>query len=89
MIGVPDFIANARSVISAAYSMESRDSPFRADPDEVLKTTLEKIRSNVGIVAGMAESEGIQSHAAARKLAQDRVGEAKLLQNGGQATTRS
>src|SRR5699024_6403245 len=43
---VPDFIANAGGVVSAAFAMESRFSPFRVDPNTILETVSTKLRAN-------------------------------------------
>src|SRR5699024_4922952 len=43
---VPDLIANAGGVASAAFAMESRPSPSRVDPATILETVSTKLRAN-------------------------------------------
>ena len=76
---VPDFIANAGGVVSAAYAMEARYSPFRAATASILEAVSEKLRSNAVQVLDAAEERGVTPHAAARSLAQERVRAAMRL----------
>lgn len=70
---VPDFIANAGGVVSAAFAMESRFSPFRVDPATILDTVSTKLRTNAVTTLDEAHRSGETTHEAARRLAQDRV----------------
>lgn len=70
---VPDFIANAGGVVSAAFAMESRFSPFRVDPTIILDTVATKLRINAVTTLNEAQRYGETSHQAARRLAQERV----------------
>lgn len=70
---VPDFIANAGGVVSAAFAMEARQSPFRATTDNIFTTVSEKLRHNALTVLDEASTRGTTTHEAARLLAQDRV----------------
>lgn len=78
-IVVPDFVANAGGVVSAAFAMDARYSPFRAATDSIFSTVSDKLRSNTVQVLEKAETEAITSHEAARALAQERVRAAMLL----------
>ena len=70
---VPDFIANAGGVIAAAHSMDARYSPFPVDPDNVFSMISTKMRQNTVAVLNEARTSDLTTHAAARKLAQERV----------------
>lgn len=70
---VPDFIANAGGVVSAAFAMESRFSPFRVDPTTILETVSTKLRANAITTLDEAQRSGETTHEAARRLAQQRV----------------
>lgn len=70
---VPDFIANAGGVVSAAFAMESRFSPFRVDPATILDTVSSKLRTNAVTTLDEAQRSGETTHEAARRLAQERV----------------
>ena len=70
---VPDFIANAGGVVSAAFAMESRFSPFRVDPAIILETVSTKLRANAVTTLDEARRGGETTHEAARRLAQERV----------------
>jgi glutamate dehydrogenase (NAD(P)+) len=70
---VPDFIANAGGVVSAAFAMESRFSPFRVDPTTILDTVATKLRANAITTLDEAQRHGETTHQAARRLAQERV----------------
>ena len=70
---VPDFIANAGGVVSAAFAMESRFSPFRVDPATILDTVSSKLRTNAVTTLEEAQRSGETTHEAARRLAQERV----------------
>jgi glutamate dehydrogenase (NAD(P)+) len=76
---VPDFVANAGGVVSAAFAMDARYSPFRAATDSIFSTVSEKLRSNTVQVLEEAESRSVTSHEAARSLAKERVRAAMLL----------
>ncbi|MDP9693837.1 UNVERIFIED_ORG: glutamate dehydrogenase (NAD(P)+) [Arthrobacter globiformis] len=76
---VPDFVANAGGVVSAAFAMDARYSPFRAATESIFTTVSEKLRANTVTVLEAAESRSVTSHEAARSLAQERVRAAMLL----------
>src|SRR5699024_7943148 len=70
---VPDFIANAGGVVSAAFAMESRFSPFRVEHQTILDTVSEKLRANAITTLDEAARYSETTHEAARRLAQQRV----------------
>src|SRR5699024_1484281 len=70
---VPDFLANAGGVVSAAFAMEARFSPFRVDPTTVLDTVATKLRANAVTTLDEAQRFNETTHQAARRLAQERV----------------
>lgn len=70
---VPDFIANAGGVVAAAFSMDSRYSPFVTEPDQIFDLISTKIRANTQAVIDESLAHGTMPHVAARQLAQDRV----------------
>lgn len=76
---VPDFVANAGGVVSAAFAMEARYSPFRPETGAIFATVSEKLRGNTVQVLQEARSRSVTTHQAARALAQERVGEAMRL----------
>ncbi|WP_374999836.1 Glu/Leu/Phe/Val dehydrogenase [Aeromicrobium sp. CTD01-1L150] len=76
---VPDFVANAGGVVSAAFAMEARYSPFRPETDAIFATVSERLRANTTEVLQEARSRSVTTHQAARALAQDRVREAMRL----------
>lgn len=76
---VPDFVANAGGVVSAAYAMDARYSPFRAETDSIFTTVSEKLRANTRTVLDTAADRAVTPHTAARALAQERVKAAMLL----------
>ncbi|MCW4466272.1 Glu/Leu/Phe/Val dehydrogenase [Glutamicibacter sp. MNS18] len=76
---IPDFIANAGGVVSAAFAMEARQSPFRATTDNIFTTVSEKLRHNALTVLDEAANRKTTTHEAARLLAQDRVRKAMDL----------
>ncbi|PRA12368.1 glutamate dehydrogenase [Arthrobacter sp. MYb211] len=76
---VPDFIANAGGVVSAAFAMEARQSPFRANTETIFTTVSAKLRENTLTVLDQAVTLEITSHEAARNLAQERVRRAMAL----------
>ena len=76
---VPDFVANAGGVVSAAFAMDARYSPFRVAPESIFTTVSEKLRSNTVEVLEATAERNTTSHEAARSLAQDRVRAAMLL----------
>lgn len=80
---VPDFIANAGGVVAAAYSMETRYSAFRPEPERVFLSVSEKMRHNTTAVLESARSWGCTSHAAALRIAQERVAAAMRVRNPG------
>lgn len=79
---VPDFIANAGGVVSAAFAMEHRFSPFRPPTDQIFTMVSEKLRSNAHDVLAEASESGATTHEAARALAQRRVRAAMELRGG-------
>ncbi|GHE27547.1 glutamate dehydrogenase [Streptosporangium violaceochromogenes] len=70
---VPDFIANAGGVVAAAFSMDTRYSPFAVDPAQIFAHISTKIRSNAETVLLESRTRGTTPHIAARQLAQERV----------------
>jgi glutamate dehydrogenase (NAD(P)+) len=76
---VPDFIANAGGVIAAAFAMDARHSPFPAEAAAIFDAVSHKMRVNTATVLAEAGSTGETSHAAARRLAADRVHAAMRL----------
>ncbi|WP_237563557.1 Glu/Leu/Phe/Val family dehydrogenase [Arthrobacter sp. H-02-3] len=76
---VPDFVANAGGVVSAAFAMESRYSPFRPETEQIFTTVSHKLRENTAIVLAEAEKLDSTTHHAARSLAQNRVRRAMEL----------
>lgn len=70
---VPDFIANAGGVVAAAFSMDSRYSPFVTDPGQIFDLISTKIRANARAVIDESLTRGTTTHVAARQLAQERV----------------
>lgn len=79
---IPDFIANAGGVVSAAFAMEARFSAFRVDPARIFETISEKLRGNVDVCLETAIERGLTPHESARGLAQDRVRSAMDLRGG-------
>lgn len=76
---VPDFVANAGGVVSAAFAMDARHSPFRAETDSIFSTVSEKLRANTVRVLDEARVRSVTPHRAARALAQERVRAAMRL----------
>ena len=70
---VPDFIANAGGVVSAAFAMEQRFSAFRPDPQQIFETVSQKLRLNATTTLEEAQRTNVTPHQAARALAQSRV----------------
>lgn len=70
---VPDFIANAGGVVSAAFAMEQRFSAFRPDPQQIFETVSQKLRLNATTTLEEAQRAKATPHQAARGLAQSRV----------------
>jgi glutamate dehydrogenase (NAD(P)+) len=70
---VPDFIANAGGIVAAAHSMDMRFSPFPVDPDDIFAMISAKLRANAAAVLAEAERTERTPHAAALRLAQQRV----------------
>ena len=70
---VPDFIANAGGIVAAAHSMDKRYSPFPVDPGDVYTMISTKLRANASAVLAEAERTGDTPHAAAHRLARERV----------------
>lgn len=76
---VPDFVANAGGVVSAAFAMDARYSPFRAETASIFTTVSQKLRANTVLVLEEARSRSVTTHQAARGLAQERVRKAMQL----------
>lgn len=76
---VPDMVANAGGVVSAAFAMEGRYSPFRPETDAIFTTISQKLRTNTSTVLAEARARSVTSHEAARTIAQERVAEAMQL----------
>jgi glutamate dehydrogenase (NAD(P)+) len=76
---VPDFIANAGGVVAAAFAMDARHSPFPAEATAIFDAVSHKMRINTATVLAEAGGTGETSHAAARRLAADRVRAAMRL----------
>lgn len=76
---VPDFVANAGGVVSAAFAMDARHSPFRAETGSIFSTVSEKLRANTVRVLDEAQVRSVTPHRAARALAQERVRAAMRL----------
>lgn len=70
---VPDFVANAGGVVSAAFAMDARHSAFRPETGQIFETVSTKLRANTLQVLEETERRGGTSHGAARALAQERV----------------
>ncbi|MBS1869324.1 MAG: Glu/Leu/Phe/Val dehydrogenase [Actinobacteria bacterium] len=79
VIVVPDFIANAGGVVAAAYAMEARYSPFPAEREAIFGAVSRKLRANTATVLDEADASGTTTHAAARRLAAERVRAAMAL----------
>lgn len=82
VVVVPDFIANAGGVVSAAYAMEARFSAFRVDPARIFEAISEKLRKNFDVCLETATARGTTPHDAARRLSQERVRSAMTLRGG-------
>ena len=76
---VPDFVANAGGVVGAAFAMDARYSPFRAETGSIFATVSEKLRVNTTRVLEEARERSTTPHQAARALAQERVQKAMHL----------
>ena len=76
---VPDFVANAGGVVSAAFAMDARHSAFRPETGQIFETVASKLRANTLQVLEETERRGGTSHEAARALAQERVKRAMQL----------
>lgn len=70
---IPDFIANAGGVVSAAFAMDARYSAFRPETGQIFSTVSGKLRANTVTVLAEAERLDSTTHHAARSLAQARV----------------
>ena len=70
---VPDFIANAGGVVAAAYAMDARHSAFPAEREGILTAISERLRANTLQVLDDSARDSVTSHAAARRLAEQRV----------------
>ncbi|HEX2074041.1 MAG TPA: Glu/Leu/Phe/Val dehydrogenase dimerization domain-containing protein [Geodermatophilus sp.] len=70
---VPDFIANAGGIVAAAHSMDMRYSPFPVNPGDIFTMISTKLRANAAAVLAEATRTEETPHAAARRLAQQRV----------------
>ena len=69
---IPDFVANAGGVVSAAFAMDARYSPFRPETEQIYTAVSTKLRSNTNTVLAEAEKLDSTTHHAARTLSQDR-----------------
>jgi glutamate dehydrogenase (NAD(P)+) len=78
---VPDFIANAGGVIAAAFAMEARYSPFPVEAETIFAAISSKLRTNTTQVLDESASLGETPHAAAWRLAADRVRQAMELRS--------
>ena len=76
---IPDFVANAGGVVSAAFAMDARYSAFRPETGQIFDSVSSKLRANVSIVLDEAARLDGTTHEAARSLAQDRVRRAMEL----------
>ena len=70
---VPDFVANAGGVVSAAFAMDSRYSGFRPETEKIFTLVSNRLRANTHTVLSAAHSNAVTPHAAGRALAQERV----------------
>ena len=70
---IPDFIANAGGVVSAAFAMEARFSPFRVEPQRIFETVASKLRANANTTLDEAAKTEETTHVAAQLLAKQRV----------------
>jgi glutamate dehydrogenase (NAD(P)+) len=76
---IPDFVANAGGVVSAAFAMDARYSAFRPATEQIFNTVSDKLRVNTVTVLTEAARMNNTTHAAARFLAQERVRKAMRL----------
>jgi glutamate dehydrogenase (NAD(P)+) len=76
---IPDFVANAGGVVSAAFAMDARYSAFRPATEQIFNTVSDKLRVNTATVLTEAARMNSTTHAAARFLAQERVRKAMRL----------
>ncbi|WP_246165543.1 Glu/Leu/Phe/Val family dehydrogenase [Arthrobacter yangruifuii] len=76
---IPDFIANAGGVVSAAFAMDARHSAFRPETGQIFEAVSTKLRANTIQVLEETQRRGGTSHDAARSLAQERVKQAMQL----------
>lgn len=76
---VPDFIANAGGIVAAAHSMDARYSPFPVDPGDVFPMISTTMRQNTLTVVTEARNRSLTTHAAAQRIAQERVRAAMML----------
>lgn len=70
---IPDFVANAGGVVSAAFAMEARYSPFRPETEQIYSAVSTKLRANTNTVLAEAKKLESTTHHAARALSQERV----------------
>lgn len=70
---IPDFVANAGGVVSAAFAMDARYSAFRPETEQIFTAVSAKLRANTNQVLEESFRRGGTSHEAARALAQERV----------------
>lgn len=70
---IPDFVANAGGVVSAAFAMDARYSAFRPETEQIFTAVSAKLRANTNQVLEETLRRGGTSHEAARALAQERV----------------
>lgn len=85
---VPDFVANAGGVVSAAFAMDARNSPFRPETAQIFTAVSSKLRANTDLVLAEAERHDTTTHEAARALAQQRVRTAMALRGKPLPTSR-
>jgi glutamate dehydrogenase (NAD(P)+) len=73
VVVVPDFIANAGGVVAAAFAMDARYSVFPVEREPVLRAISDRLRTNTRTVLDDAQRLAMTTHAAARRLAEQRV----------------
>ena len=73
VVVVPDFIANAGGVVAAAFAMDARSSAFPVEQQQVLDAVSRRLAEGTVAVLEAARSAGTSTHAAARRVAQERV----------------
>jgi glutamate dehydrogenase (NAD(P)+) len=73
VVVVPDIVANAGAVISAAPAMDLRYSTLPPDTDAMYGLISDKLRANTRMVLEAAAEGGVTTHEAALRLGQERV----------------